>query len=122
MGVDLLNRQGAEFSFSNSGWRVVREYARAHGFIWPVDDSERGAAALSDVQAHELAEALARGLGEGADDVAAATASRLLTDRLVVTPGTPMFPATPIQISVRTIAYWREFVAYARCGGFDVNI
>lgn len=98
------------------------EDARAHGFAWPVDDTGRGVKALSDRDARELAEALTRGLVEGVDDVVAARASKLLTEQLVVTPGTPMFPDTPIQISVRTIAYWREFVVYARCGGFDVNI
>jgi hypothetical protein len=100
----------------------VVEFAIAHGFRWPVDREGREAEALSDREARELAEAVARGLAEDSDDVAAAKASTLLTERLVVTPATPMFPDEPIQIPARTIAYWRELITYARRCGFDVSI
>jgi hypothetical protein len=122
MGVDLISESGAEFRFTGSGWGYVIAFAEAHGFTWPTDDAGEDEVTLEAREAGALADAIERGIGAGTADEVARRVSRELTELLVTTSKSSMFPDAPIVLQARTIEYWREFVRFARSGGFSLDI
>jgi hypothetical protein len=118
MSVDLASDAGGEMDFPNAAWRRLLTLAEAHGFQ-PEAPSGDGAYSAEDARA--LADALQRAMGTGNDDEVAGRVSRELT-RLLVTPSdSPMFPDDPVPFEARAVSYWKQFIAFARRGGFSVS-
>jgi hypothetical protein len=119
MSVELINDAGESFGFSNRGWFYVVEFAKAHGWTRLVDDKDFG---LSATQASDMANAIDIGIGEGSPDAIAVRVARELTDRLVLPSQSAMFSDEAIVLNAGTILYWKQFVSFARKGGFSIDI
>ena len=117
MSVDLTNDSGETFDFSNAGWRHLIVFAEASGWH---DESHEDDRASAEVAA-ALADAIERGMGPGSDAEVAERVGNVLTEQLVIPSGSDQFPSTPIVVAEKTIAYWREFMRFARRGGFRVD-
>jgi hypothetical protein len=122
MGVDLKSESGDEFQFNNSGWRRIIALAEGNGF----DDSncsepEEGVCVVPAASAIALADAIEKSLTGGDDAEIARRVSHRLTELLVEPSSSPMFPDDPIQFNERGVKYWREFVRFARRGGFTAH-
>ena len=122
MSVDLTNHAGEPFGFSNTAWFRILTLAQAHGWSPHDDDTgEDGPEQFSTEQAGALADALDRAIGPRNDADAARWVSHELT-RLLVTPSSsPLFSDEPISFEARAVRHWREFIAFARRGGFSVS-
>jgi hypothetical protein len=118
MSVELTRDDGERFDFTNSAWFRLLEFARLYGWRAPagLDCLNR----LSAVEAIELAEAVARGVGDGAPELIAQRMSSELTRALVLPTDSATVADDPIEISARTVSYWRAFVDFALGGGFVI--
>src|SRR5262245_50985871 len=121
MAVELQSEVGEEFEFNNRGWHYLNQFAEVLGFCWPHDSDGAEKRSLSKSEASELADAIERGVGSGSPSEIAVRVSALLTQRLVVPSKSPLFANDPIKIEARTIDYWKQFVRFARRGGFSVE-
>ena len=119
MSVELTNDQGAEFQFSNHAWFLLMNYAAAQGFRWPLDDNGDDNEELTDHESAALADAIERGVGNAPASDVAERISRELTERLVTPSTSPMFRNEPIEVQARTVEYWKQFISFARQGGFS---
>jgi hypothetical protein len=119
MGVDLTSDSGAEFQFPNAAWFRLLSLAHAHG--WDPEGELEDLDRYSADQAAQLAESLEKALGSGSDAEVAQRLSQQLTELLVTPSSSSMFPGHPITFEVRAVPYWREFIAFARRGGFSVS-
>ena len=118
MSVDLTSEAGGEMDFPNAAWRRLLTLAEAHGFRPGQPDYEDR---YSADDARALADALERAMGAGDNEQVARRVSLELT-RLLVTPSTSsMFPSDPVPFEPRAVAYWKQFVAFARRGAFTVS-
>jgi hypothetical protein len=122
MSVDLLSDAGGEMDFTNAAWRRLLTLAEAHGFQpQPPGAPDEDAEYYSADEARGLADALERALGPGEDAEVARRVSEELT-RLLVTPSaSSMFPNDPVRFEPRAVPYWKQFIAFARRGGFSVS-
>lgn len=118
MSVELINDAGESFNFSNRGWFLVVEFSNAYGWSRVVDDED---ARLNADQASEMANAIEIGIGEGSSDETSVRVAREMTDRLVVPSQSAMFSNEPIVINASTILYWKQFISFARRGGFSID-
>jgi hypothetical protein len=119
VGVDLIQADGEQFQFTSSGWHRVLVFAQAHG--WRAPDSVAEPERFSQEVAETLADAVERGIGDGATAEIAQRVADELTQLLVVTSGSSMFFDDPVEFSTRGVEHWRAFVRFARRGGFDVR-
>jgi hypothetical protein len=120
MGFDLTSESGEKFQFSNSGWRHMMEFAKSHGFVWPAAEGEEDKGELTATEAAALASAIEQGIGDAPASEIAPVVSEHLTKLLVTPSRSDRFPIDPIRIKPRTIDYWRQFIRFARLGGFSV--
>ena len=117
MSVDLTSKAGGEMEFNNAAWRRLLTLAEAYGFRSEQPDDEDG---YSADDARALADALERALGTGDDEQVSRRVSQELT-RLLVTPSdSAMFPSDPIRFEPRAVAYWKQFIAFARRGALTL--
>ena len=121
MGVELSSESGEQFQSNSSGWRYLTEFAGAHGFRWPATESGEEIDALDAHQAAALANAVEQGIGRGTSAESAVRVSEELTNLLVPPTDSPMFKNDPLKFEERTIDYWKEFIRFARCGGFTLS-
>ena len=121
MSFDLLNDAGEGMSFSNTGWRHLLEFARAHGFRWPKQQNGEDADSLTSAASREMAGAIEGGMGVGSAAEVAARVSDELTKLLVIRSTSAHFRQEPITLTPQSIEHWREFAAYARRGGFSIS-
>jgi len=121
MSVDLKSESGDEFGFSNAGWRAIAEMADSYGF----DDSqctepEEGVIVVPAQSALNFAGIIEKALAGTNDTEIAAAISRRLTELLVQPSDSPLFPNDPVRFTEKGVSYWRDFVRFARRGGFTV--
>lgn len=121
MSVDFTSESGDEFFLSNAGWRYLVEVAKVGGFQWPRDASGDEVDRLTASQAVSLADAIDAIIGTGDATDVATRVSAELHRRLVDPHPSPMFDDRPLQFGAKMIESWREFVAFARRAGFEMN-
>jgi hypothetical protein len=121
VGFDLQSETGEQFWFNNRGWRYVLTFAEAHGFRWPLEPDGEEKETLDAPQAAALADAIERGLGSDGSAAAADRVSAELTALLVTPSDSPVFSDAPLRFEAKTIDYWRQFIAFARLGGFEID-
>jgi hypothetical protein len=122
MGFDLRSDSGDEFWINNTGWRYLLTFAAAHGFCWPLKDDGDEYESLTADEAGLLANAVEHGMGEEPSLALAAKVSAVLT-RLLVTPSdSTLFRDDPIELKPSSIEHWRDFVRFARKGGFSLSV
>ena len=122
MSVDLLSDLGGEMDFPNAAWRRILVLAEANGWASDGDDDpDEEVERFSAGSARGLADALERAMGLGDDDEIARRLTGELT-RLLVTPSrSSMFSNEPVRFEPHAVPYWKEFIAFARRGGFSVT-
>jgi len=121
MGFDPRSTSGEEFQFNNLGWRNLITFAEAHGFRWPINAEGDEHEVLDATEAAAIAAAIELGLGHGSDVDTAAKVSEELTKLLVTPSVSPLFPTNPIRFDARGVEHWRQFVRFARGGGFSIQ-
>jgi hypothetical protein len=122
VSVDLRSDVGGEMDFPNAAWRRILVLAEANGWASDGHDgADEEVERFSAGNARGLADALERAMGGGDDNEVARRLSDELT-RLLVTPSpSSMFSNEPVRFEPRVVAYWKEFIAFARRGGFSVT-
>jgi hypothetical protein len=121
MGFDLRSTSGEEFWFNNSGWRYLMTFAEAHGFEWPRDSRGEEKDALTADDAAALADAIERGIGQESLSELAKRVSTELTSLLVTPSESPLFSNEPLAFRPDVIDSWRQFIHFARKGGFSIE-
>jgi hypothetical protein len=121
MSVELFRHDGATFDFSNRGWFLILNFAVAKGFRWPMAGEGEEKDFVTDEEATALADAVERGIGDGTDAQVAECVSQELTQLLVTATASPMFSGEPIKVDARTIECWKQFIQFARSGGFSID-
>jgi hypothetical protein len=121
MSFDLQSESGEEFSFSNSGWTYLLEFAAMNGFGWPVEANGDDKESLSAGEAAAMADAVISGIGAALPTDVAERVSEQLTQRLVTPSKSALFREDPLRIDAKTIEYWKSFAAFARRGGFTAS-
>jgi hypothetical protein len=120
MGFDFASESGEEFWINTTDWRHLLTFAEAHGFRWPVKEDGEEYQSLTANDAGLLANVIERGLGDESSTALVSKISEELS-RLLVTPSdSPLFRGDPIEVTERSLDYWREFASFARKGGFTL--
>jgi hypothetical protein len=121
MGFDLRSVSGEQFWMNNTGWRYLLTLAEAHGFRWPANADDEENQALTADEAVLLANVIERQLGDEGSAALTSKISQELTKLLVIPSSSPQFRNDPIQITAQSVDHWREFVQFARKGGFSLS-
>jgi hypothetical protein len=122
MSVDLKSETGEQFEFRNYAWHCLSTLAEANGFddAWCIEPEE-GVCIMPAAAAARLADAVQKSLIGGDDAEIAKKVSTRLTELLVEPASSPLFRNDPIEFTERGVAYWRDFIRFARLGGFTIR-